>query len=147
MHGQDSPPSRDLLVRGANPGPSPSPAQAVTDERAMGRIYNVGRADPVPWAEWVRMIGRAAGWDGEVVTLPSSALPPHLTREHEGYDFDQHWVVDTGRIRRELGYEESVSRDQALRKAVGWEREHPPDEDDPAEFDYAAEDDALAKLR
>lgn len=122
-------------------------ALAVTDERATGRIYNVGEADPVPWAKWVRMIGRAAGWDGEVVALPSSALPPHLTREYEGYDFGQHWVVDTGRIRRELGYKESVGRDEALRKAVGWEREHPPDEGDPAQFDYAAEDDVLAKLR
>ena len=121
-------------------------ALAATDERAAGRIYNVGEADPPPWAEWVRQIGRAAGWDGKVVTLPSSALPLHLAREYEGYNFDQHWVVDTGRIRRELGYEESVPRNEALRRTVVWEEGHPPEEDDPAEFDYAAEDDALAKL-
>jgi nucleoside-diphosphate-sugar epimerase len=121
-------------------------ALAVTNERATGHIYNVGEAAPLPWAEWVQEIRRAAGWAGKVLALPRSALPPHLAREYEGYNFDQHWVADTDRIRRELGYEESVPRDDALRRTVDWEREHPPEEVDPAEFDYAAEDDALAKL-
>ena len=121
-------------------------ALAVTDERATGRTYNVGEADPPTWAEWVRQIVRAAGWDGKVVTLPRSALPPHLAGEYEGYNFDQHWVVNTSRIRRELGYEESVPRDEALRRTVAWERGNLPEEADPAEFDYAAEDEALESL-
>ena len=91
-------------------------------------------------------IGRAAGWAGSILGLPKEALPPYLAGEYEGANFEQHWVVDTGRIRRELGYEESVPREEALRRTVAWEREHPPEEIDPAEFDYAAEDAALAKL-
>jgi nucleoside-diphosphate-sugar epimerase len=117
-------------------------ALAVTDGRAAGRVYNVGEAEPLPWAEWVREIGRAAGWRGEVVAVPEDRLPEHLDWE---LDTEQHWFVDTSRIRRELGYEETFSREEALRRTVAWEREHPP-EVDPTLFDYAAEDAALARL-
>jgi hypothetical protein len=55
-------------------------------------------------------------------------------------------VVDTTRIREELGYTEPVSRDEALRRTVAWERAHPPEEVDPQAFDYAAEDALLAEL-
>jgi nucleoside-diphosphate-sugar epimerase len=117
---------------------------AVTDERAAGRIYNVGEANPPLWAGWVREIGRAAGWGGEVVVGPEDRLPKHL---NWGLDTGQHWVADTTRIRRELGYRETVPRDEALRRTVEWERAHPPEEVDPASFDYAAEDAALADLK
>lgn len=118
-------------------------ALAVTDERAAGRVYNVGETDPPSWAEWVRRIGRAAGWDGEVVALPEDRLPKHLDW---GLDTEQHWVADTSRIRQELGYGEEISREEALRQAVEWERAHPPDNVDAASFDYTAEDAALAGM-
>ena len=121
-------------------------ALAVADDRATGRVYNVGEADAPTEAEWVGGIGRAAGWAGRILELPKDALPPYLAAEYEGADFGQHYVVDTGRIRRELGYKESVSRDEALRRTVAWERENPPNDVDPAEFDYAAEDEALGRL-
>ncbi len=118
-------------------------ALAVTDERAVGRVYNVGEQDPRSWAEWVREICRAAGWDGKVVSGPDGRLPKHLDW---GLDTRQHWVADTSRIRRELGFREEVSRNEALRRAVAWERGHPPEPEDGAAFDYAAEDAALAGL-
>jgi nucleoside-diphosphate-sugar epimerase len=116
-------------------------ALAVTDERAAGHVYNVGEADPPPWAEWVRGIGRAAGWGGEVVIVPDDRLPQHLDW---GLDTEQCWVADTTRIRRELGYREEISREEALRRTVEWERAHPPENVDPASFDYASEEAALA---
>jgi nucleoside-diphosphate-sugar epimerase len=116
---------------------------AVTDERAAGRVYNVGEADPLSWAEWVREIGRAAGWDGEVVAVPGDRLPEHLDW---GLDTEQHWVADTTRIRQELGYREEIPREEALRRTVEWERAHPPRNADPVSFDYAAEDAALAGM-
>jgi len=120
-------------------------ALATTDEHADGRVYNVGEPDTLPYGEWVEEIGRAAGWDGEVVELPKDDLPPHLVGGWEGFNFDQDLVMDSSRIRRELGYEESGPREEAVRRTVGWEREHPPEEIDAAEFDYAAEDTALAE--
>lgn len=117
---------------------------AVTEERSAGRIYNVGERETLTWAEWVRAIGRAAGWDGEVVSVPRDRLPEYLTSED---NTDQDLVVDSTRIRQELGYEESVARDEALRRTVGWERAHPPEKVDPEQFDYAAEDVALAEWK
>ena len=115
-------------------------ALAVTDGRAAGRVYNVGEAEPLPWAEWVREIGRAAGWDGDVIILPEDRLPQHLDW---GLNTEQHWLVDTGRIRQQLGYAEEVPWEEALRRTVAWELAHPPEKVDPASFDYAAEDAAL----
>jgi len=117
-------------------------AIAVTDERSAGRIYNVGEPDALSEAEWVRSIGQAAGWRGEVVALPRDKMPAHL-------DFHFNWEYqlesDTARIRSELQYVERVSRVEAMRRTVDWERANPPDQIDAAGFDYAAEDQALKR--
>lgn len=115
-------------------------ALAVTDERASGRIYNVGESYTLTMAEWVRAIGQAAGWKGKVIALPKDRLPAHLQDE---INVEQDIVVDTTRIRRELGYEEVVLADEALRRTVAWERANLPEEFDSKEFDYAAEDAVL----
>jgi nucleoside-diphosphate-sugar epimerase len=115
-------------------------ALAVADERAAGRIYNVAWERTLTEAEWIRRVGETAGWRGEIVAVPSDRLPAHLRPHTDPHDL----FVDTGRIRGELGYREVVGLDEALRRTVAWERTHPPAEVDPAAFDYAAEDAALA---
>ncbi|HLJ80442.1 MAG TPA: NAD-dependent epimerase/dehydratase family protein [Ktedonobacterales bacterium] len=116
-------------------------ALAIADDRAAGRVYNVGEPDTLTQAEWVRAIGAAADWQGEVVVMPTEQLP-------EGMRFDgdsaQSFWTDSSRIRRELGYAERIPRDEALRRTVTWERAHPPTTFDAAQYDYAAEDAALA---
>jgi nucleoside-diphosphate-sugar epimerase len=116
---------------------------AATDDRAAGRVYNVGEAEALPWAEWARAVVRAAGGTGEVVVVPDELLPTHL-----GLDLnaEQDLLTDTSRIRRELGYREEVPREEALRRTVEWERANPPEKMDPEAFDYAAEDAALEAL-
>lgn len=116
---------------------------AVTSEHSQGRIYNVGEAEALTEAEWVRQIGRAAGWDGRVVVVRKDWLPQHLKTD---YDWTHHWITDSGRIRHELGYREIVGRDQAIRETVIWERADPPSEIDGSQFDYAAEDAVLGKV-
>lgn len=116
-------------------------ALAVTDERASGRIYNVGEEHAATLAEWVRQIGRTAGWLGNVIAVPQGMLPENLIM---GVNAAQDIVVDSTRIRTELGYRETVSLEEALRRTVAWEREHPPAEIDPNTFDYIAEDAILA---
>ena len=118
-------------------------ALIVTGERASGRVYNAGEQDPPTWAEQVRAIGRAAGWEGEIVEVLKGSLP---NNPMTGLDARQHWVADTERIRRELGHKETIPPDEALRRTVSWEREHPPAEIEPDRFDYAAEDAVLAAL-
>jgi nucleoside-diphosphate-sugar epimerase len=116
-------------------------ALVVTDERSIGRIYNAGEVEALTMTEWVRAIGQAAGWNGEIVVVPKDRLPDHLA---VNYNTDQRLVADTTRIRKELGYDESVPRDEALRRTIAWERTHPPDTIDPKVFDYATEDAILA---
>ena len=70
---------------------------------------------------------------------PDEEVPPFLRMPGR---LEQHWVVDTSRIRSELGYVEPVRRGEALRRTVEWERANPP-AIDPARFDYAAEDAVL----
>jgi nucleoside-diphosphate-sugar epimerase len=114
---------------------------AATDERAKGRTYNVGEKEACTETEWVRSIGQAVGWAGEVRGLAEEDLPPHLKTP---YDWRHDCVSDTGRIRKELGYEEPVPLREALRHTISWERFYPK-EVDPKQFDYAAEYVCLAK--
>jgi len=112
-------------------------ALAVTDERAAGRIYNVGEPHTYSMAEWVEKIGVAAGWHGRVVRVPQGRLPEPL---RWGINAAQHIVVVSSRIRRELGYTERVDIDEATLRTVAWERDHPPAKVDEKGFDYALED-------
>jgi nucleoside-diphosphate-sugar epimerase len=116
-------------------------ALAVADERAINRIYNVGEPDALAEADWVRSIGQAAGWNGEVITVPGDALPEHLTAN---VNYEHHLYTDTGLIRAELGIDERISRAEALRRTIDWERNNPPAEAFPAQSEYAAEDALLA---
>lgn len=117
-------------------------ARAATDERATGGTYNVGEDDPLTEADWVRAIGRAAGWSGEVVAVPVGLWPASRTA---AVDWSQSLVADTSRIRQELGIEEAVGREEGLPRTVEWERENPPLLD-PGQFDYAADDRLLERL-
>ena len=70
---------------------------AVTEDRAAGRTYNVGEASTPTWKERVEWLARQEGWRGSVVTAAAEDSP---------YDYRHHLVVDSSRIRRELGYPE-----------------------------------------
>lgn len=73
---------------------------ATTNGKAAGRTYNL--ADPKAFEEqaWVRRIGRAAGWDGSVISIPPLKV---------NYRSEQHWEVSSERIRAELGLAEPGS--------------------------------------
>jgi nucleoside-diphosphate-sugar epimerase len=68
-------------------------------------------------------IGLAVTWRGEVVAVPEDALPQSML---EPYRFEQHLVADTNRFRKELGYEEETPRQEALSRAIEWERASQP---------------------
>ncbi len=115
-------------------------ALAATSEQAAGRTYNVGEADASTEVEWVQAIAAAVGWGGRIVTLPTERLPDHLRFPGS---LEQSLVLDTTRLRRELGYAERVSRADALARTIAWERAHPPPGPDRRAEEYAAEDAAL----
>jgi nucleoside-diphosphate-sugar epimerase len=92
---------------------------AVTNKKAAGRVYNVGEQQAQTENDWVKRIGRIAGWRGVVKTAPKAALPQDLV---EPYDWRHDLAANTSRIRDELGYAEIVSPEEALRRTVAWER-------------------------
>ena len=63
---------------------------------------------------------------------------------------EQHWLVDSTRIRQELGYSEIIPPDEALKRSIEWQRNHPPEEPkelvEPWLLDYTTEDAILTKL-
>jgi len=119
-------------------------ALAVSGQAAAGRIYNVAYERTFTEIEWVRAIARIVGWSGEVVLAKSELLPEPM--REDAFDLRQEYVIDSSRIRCDIGYTEVVSEDEALRRAIEWERLSPP-EPGSSQLDYEAEDKALAAVR
>jgi nucleoside-diphosphate-sugar epimerase len=120
---------------------------AATDDRARGRIYNVGDEDAMAWIDWARLVASHLRWTGEWVVAPSAQMPTQL-RDSRPDVWDHHLVSDTSRIRTELGYREMVGREDGLARALAWYAEAPlPDPAAAPDLDYAAEDEALVTIR
>ncbi|HJR60349.1 MAG TPA: NAD-dependent epimerase/dehydratase family protein [Vicinamibacterales bacterium] len=115
-------------------------ALAAVSDRAAGQIYNVGDPDTPTELEWAKRVADALEWNGEFKVMTDGALPPELRAPGNAA---QHWVADTTKIRRELGFTEVVPREQAIRATVEWERTNPPTGFTPHRFDYDAEDATL----
>jgi nucleoside-diphosphate-sugar epimerase len=84
---------------------------AALDRRAAGQIFNVGDADALTELEWVRAIAAAAEWSGRVLSGP--AEPPSRPA-----NWGIPLMVDTGRIREVLGYQEPIGREEGLRRTT-----------------------------
>ena len=115
-------------------------ALAATDERATQRIYNVCEEPSFSELEWARKIAATMLWDGDFVVLPIEHTPRHLQKPGNAA---QHWTASSVRIRQELGYQEPVAIEEAIRRTIRWESDNPPDDVLLAQFDYGAEDEAV----
>ena len=115
----------------------------VENERTAGEIYNVGESDSLDIQSWIRELAAVVGWTGRVVVVDEPCPPPNIPRQ---LNLDQHLDMDTTKIRHDLAYRETISRREALEKTVVWDREHPPKDVDPAQFDYVAEDAILSRV-
>ena len=114
---------------------------AVENERAAGEVYNVAEADGLDLQGWVQELAAVVGWRGRIAVVDEPCPAPNLPRT---LNLDQNLEMDTAKIRRDLGYQETLSRREALERNVAWDREHPPKQSDLAQFDYTAEDAILS---
>jgi nucleoside-diphosphate-sugar epimerase len=119
-------------------------ALAATSPQAAGRIYNLAELQSFTELEWAQHIARSAGWSGRAYAVPPDLTPSHLKLP---YNSAQDWTMSSARIREELGYAEPEPPDLAIARSIEWERGNPPEQVDPKQFDYAAEDAALEQLR
>src|SRR2546423_394799 len=92
---------------------------AVTEPSASGRIYNIGEKEAECESDWIERIGKAARWNGQLKIVDEGAP---ATDRSDPYDWSHHLAGDTTRIRRELVYRETVAREEAMKRSVGWER-------------------------
>lgn len=137
--------SKWQLTRGYVTDVATAVVLAGEDQSSGNHIYNVGEREALSEIEWVKKIGEAAGWSGEVVTLDDESLPKHLSQD---YDWRQHLTIDTDAFRSRFDWQESISRDEALKLTISWQRENPPETIDLDKFDYPAEDHVLeSKLK
>ena len=121
-------------------------ALAVINEKAAGRIYHVAEPEKLSEGERVTKIGELTGWKGKIVSLPKYKFPQDWNLP---LNSEQDWFVDSTRIRKELGYKEIVSTEEALKRTIEWERHHLSTEMQqlaaPFLLDYATEDAILKR--
>ena len=118
-------------------------ALAATSDQAAGRVYNICEEPSLSELEWQSRIARQTDWSGKMVVLPRERTPLHLLQPG---NVAQHFVASSERIRAELGYREVVGSEEAIRRTIAWERQNPPRNINPKQFDYPAEDDALSAI-
>ena len=109
---------------------------AATDDRAAGRVYNVGELNVPPERERLERFARIAGWTGRIIEAPDELIPGGDGLPWPGQD----WLLDTTRIRAELGYREVADENEAIRATIEWQHANPNPRLDVTQFDYAAED-------
>jgi len=119
-------------------------ARASVSEDAVGRIFNVCEEPSFSELEWQAKVAAQAGWQGRWVVLPRRQTPKHLLMPGKA---SQHLVASSERIRRELGYRELVTQEEAIQRTISWEQENPPTGPMIHKFDYPAEDAALAQAQ
>jgi len=116
---------------------------------SAGRVYNVADDELFSRLQVVQVVEEVLGHTFERINLPFEvASPAYPTIHHHS---SQHRIVDTTRIRTELGYTDVVAPLEALRHTIRWQVANLPADhervmkvlQDP--FDYAAED-RLAEL-
>jgi nucleoside-diphosphate-sugar epimerase len=115
-------------------------ALAAMDERSAGRVYNVGELNVPTERQRLADFARAAGWTGRIVEVPDEIVPGGDGLPFPGQD----WLLDTTRIRSELGFAEVSDYHEGIRATIDWQRRHPNPKLNPSDFDYAAEDRLLA---
>lgn len=73
--------------------------------------------------EFIQAIGNQLNWQGKIIQVPSGHLPDELGIPLRT---EQNIIVDSKRIREELGYREIFSFKEGLKKTIDWELSNMP---------------------
>jgi len=117
-------------------------------EAAAGKAYNVADDDLVSIRQWAEVVAEYAGGGLAFRSLPGELPSPGWAVIAFGYQGTPSCVLDTTRLREDLGYRDVQPLRDGLRETVEWMLGHREQMDanpvfvDP--FDYAAEDRLMA---
>ena len=113
-------------------------------DRSAGQVYNVADDELYSRLQVVDVVEEELGHRFERINLPYEvAAPAYPTIHHHS---SQHRIIDTTRIRTELGYRDIVPPLEALRRTIRWQVANLPADHERVDqvlqdpFDYAAED-------
>jgi len=98
-------------------------ALAITNERAAGRLYNITETRTRKMLDFIHAISEQLNWKGEIIQVPSGHLPDELGIPLRT---EQNIIVQSDRIRDELGYREIFSFEEGLKRTLEWELAHLP---------------------
>jgi len=116
---------------------------------ARGRTYNVGDDQQFTFRQWAEVLADICGIaEVEIVSLPWELARPTWGLLPRG---DSHALMDTSRIRAELGYTDLIAPVDALTESVQWYRANPVSDETAARyglfFDYPAEESLISAYR
>ncbi len=101
-------------------------------------VYNIGHEQILNLKQITRLIGKLMNYKWEEVKIPSELIPyknPFLFRGN--------LVFSTSKIKQELGFKETFSIEQGMRRTIDWFCKNPPPQEDEMHnvlFNYELED-------
>jgi nucleoside-diphosphate-sugar epimerase len=113
---------------------------------SAGQLYNICDDCLLSNRQWVASISQLLHHEFELIDIPFGLLPKGFRATATQLLYPFHRVMDSTKIRADLGYRDLVSVEQALERTVQWYTDHPlvlgceeeQNLGDP--FDYAYED-------
>ena len=143
-------PDHGLLVRARAAARNAAHAVLLAVDRpaiAAGQTYHCADDEQFTLRQWYELMVEMAGGALELVSLPEELASPF----HGLPNAHHHMLMDTAKIRAELGYRDVIAPREALRESLEWWRAHPLSADAaanfPDRFAYGEEDRVVAAYR
>jgi nucleoside-diphosphate-sugar epimerase len=130
--------ARYRTARASNRNCAEAVALCALARRSGASVYNVAEERTYSQAEWIGKIGRVLGWNGAVAEIDDAQWPPPF-----GIDTRQEMIIDSSRIRAELGFREVIEPEEALKEAVCWAKDELEAGKCQVDVDYLKEDAVL----
>jgi nucleoside-diphosphate-sugar epimerase len=116
-------------------------------EDADGQILNGGDNDQYSLRQWLEMALEHLGSPMRLVSLPDDLAGPGRAL-NPLWGLSTHGYLDTGRLQRQLGYQDLVPARAALAETIDWYLKNPPEQPwPPPDFDYGYEDRVISGYR
>lgn len=111
-------------------------------EQSAGQIYNVADEKVISVRERIELVSQVMNHEWEFINVPGEPAVPSRPYTAAGF----HTVLDITKIKNELGYQDLVPVEEAIRRTVNWYLDNRPEPGGQEErnvrdtFDYDAED-------
>ena len=117
---------------------------AATHEKGRDETFNIGELNTPSYCERYKQMASDFGLSLELYKAKRSEMT--WIDGDDPFNLNQHWILNSDKIRTQLGFQETYTLEEAYRKTVEWEIRNPPDKIDPKEFNYEAEDAFIESL-